>query len=113
MSTHVNPRSFETSRSPTTNIISATLETASHKGEYEREENALRQCMHRSDSTVNAAIQTGYTHVCEHNLYCEKFQSQHVKIQKIDGQTIYISRRTSLQHKREIGMGSILHMERV
>ena len=112
VSTHVNPRNFETSRSPTTNINSATLKSASQKSECEREENALRQCMHRSEGTVNAAIQTDYTRVCERNLYCEKFQSQPVKIQQIDGQTICRSWRTSLQHKRTITMWSSVYMER-
>ena len=50
------PRNFETSRSPTTNVNSATLKSASQKSEREREANALRQCMHRSEGTANAAI---------------------------------------------------------
>ena len=71
----------------------------------------ITEWMHRSEGTVNDASQTDYTRVCEHNVYCEKFQSQPVKIQQIDGQTICRSRRTSLQHKRTIRMWSSVYME--
>ena len=110
VSAHAKSRNFETPRSPTTNINSATLKLANHESECEREETALRQCMHPSEGTVNATIQTNYTRVCERNLYCEKFESQPAKIQQIDGQTICRSRWTSLQRKRIIGMWSSVYI---